>query len=344
MNIDDIVVGRKNDKTLEEIEEEYRQAELLEQEELKQPIEKKIKHDKWKVRKSAYTDILSSLKEITSRKDPKYLSYSEYFHTMLLDPHTPNMETVLDIISLLFANSDDAITILPNFCFLITEKLYTIQKLKTKAKNLLIQCIECCTDLKEVEANLKKLLDNKNSKNQIASIQIATIILRTFGSQKLDYRSLIPFMEKLADNTNPSVKNEVLDFYKELYKWIRDSVKGFVSKLKEVQRIDLEKAFEEISKNCPKVPIPEKTLKSDKEKLDKQGDKLGFNKVNNSEESNKIDMLKEEETNFNLVEGTDVFAKFTEDWTENILDKSRTWVEKRDILEEFIKVCYIINY
>jgi len=339
MNIDDIVVGRKNDKTLEEIEEEYRQAELLEQQELKQPIEYKINHEKWKVRKSAYTDILQILKELTSRTDQKFLNFKEYYHSMLADTHTPNLDVVLEIISVLFSNYDDAVSVLPNFCFLVADKLYTIQKLKLKAKELLLLCIECCNDLKETEVGLKKLLENKNTKNQIAAIQVCTFILRAFGAYKLDYRSLLPFMEKFADNSNPTVKNEVLDFYKELFKWIRNAIKPYISKLKDSQRIDLEKAFEEIAKNVPEIPNPEKLLKSDKEKKQLNGNKRA---TGSSQQEKIMDLAKEEEKSFAQFEGNDVLVKFNEEWTENILDKSRTWVEKRDLLEDFIKVTLLL--
>lgn len=41
------------------------------------------------------------------------------------------------------------------------------------------------------------------------------------------------------------MRNEALEFYKEVYKWIGDALKPFINKLKKAQVDELEKFFKE---------------------------------------------------------------------------------------------------
>lgn len=158
-----------------------------------------------------------------------------------------------------------------------------------------------------------------------------TYLISNFGSFKVDYRPLLSLVEKLTESSTPAIRNDALEVYKELYKWVREAIKPSLAKLKEVYQKDLEKAFDEIAKNMPKIPDPKKYLKNDKPKLGSgNGDPTDIKK--------KMDMLKQQEEDYNLAESIDVFSNFTEDWCEEILKKEKKWVEKKEMLEKFIKV------
>ncbi len=139
-------------------------------------------------------------------------------------------------------------------------------------------------------------------------------------------------VEKITESTSPSLRNDALEVYRELYRWVRDAIKPNLSKLKEAYQKDLEKSFDEISKNQPKIPQPKKYLKNDKPKI--------ISGVGEADLQNKIEMMKMQEENYNLAEAIEVFSQFTEDWCSEILKKEKKWVEKKEMLELFIKVDY----
>ena len=115
-----------------------------------------------------------------------------------------------------------------------------------------------------------------------------TYLISNFGSFKVDYRPLLSLVEKLTESSTPAIRNDALEVYKELYKWVREAIKPSLAKLKEVYQKDLEKAFDEIAKNMPKIPDPKKYLKNDKPKLGSgNGDPTDIKK--------KMDMLKQQE-------------------------------------------------
>ena len=58
-------------------------------------------------------------------------------------------------------------------------------------------------------------------------------------------------MEGFAASTVPATKNEVLNFYRECFRWLGDGplILNIVKNLKKVQQDDLEKDFKEIKEN-----------------------------------------------------------------------------------------------
>ena len=156
-----------------------------------------------------------------------------------------------------------------------------------------------------------------------------TFLINNFGSFKIEYRLLLPLVEKLTESTSPTLRNDALEVYKELYRWIREAIKPNISKLKEAYQKDLEKSFDDISKNQPKIPQPKKYLKNDKPKS---------NQGSGEDLQNKIELMKMQEENYNLAEAIEVFSHFSEDWCNEILKKEKKWIEKKEMLELFIKV------
>ncbi len=67
--------------------------------------------------------------------------------------------------------------------------------------------------------------NTKNPKVTIAAIQSITELMNSYGVKKFDYmKAFFTEMEKQAQSTNSSVRNECMLFYKEAMKWLSDSI------------------------------------------------------------------------------------------------------------------------
>lgn len=338
---DEVVVGGggPNVYDLQRIEEEMKRVQELEQEEENKPLEERIKSKNWKIRKNAYAEILKNLKSADSGKDPIFSQYSQFYSEILGDAHAGAQESAVEVVKQVLENFEDVEPLIPDLFKNLLEKCYTSSKavLKQKAKEVLVLSVEMSQDVTQITESIKSGLENKNQKIQQGSLTILTHLISLFGSFKIEYRNLITLVEKLADNPSPMVRADALDFYKELYKWIRQAIKPYVARLKDTHQKDLEKAFDDLNSKFPSLPNPSKFLKCDKEKMINQ-------QSNTDEVKSKMLLLQEEEKIFKSTEAVELFQdKFNENWAEDIMAKERKWIEKKEMLESFINVSNVLK-
>ena len=124
-----------------------------------------------------------------------------------------------------------------------------------------------------------------------------------------------PEVEKIAENSSVTLRNEAMNFYKEAYKWLGEKIRPFLNKLKKAQIDELDKIF----KDLPKTQMKPLLMLPDS---DDKGQKGGA-----------------EETEFDLYDisqPVDIFTKYNEAWTEKVLGQPK-WVDKKELLEEMAK-------
>lgn len=126
-------------------------------------------------------------------------------------------------------------------------------------------------------------------------------------------------MEKLSSSSNSLIRNLSLDFYKEAYKWLGESLLLFTNNLKKNIKQDLEKFIEEWPKSTIMTPL----ILIDNEEFDPNN-----NKQKQQNNNNENDM-------FDILEGVDIFNKFNDNWCEKVLNQAK-WNEKKELLDEFI--------
>jgi len=328
---DEIVVGGKsNGDFMSRMEEEYNKIKQMEMEEENKPLEERVKSKNWKTRKDAYVEILNQLKE-----EKCFQKFEKIYSQILEDTHPNAQETSLEIVKYLLENYENVSQLIPDLFKLTLEKCYTSTRsnLKQKAKEILVLSVEVSMESKSLSEIIKEGIEQKNVKFQQASINILTHLISLFGSFKIEYRAILSVIEKISDSlcSTPAIRTELIELYKELYKWIRDSLKNHITKFKENLQKDLEKAFEEIKANPKFVPPqPTKFLKSDKDKINSQMEK-------HDEIKSKMLIIQEEAKLFKNTEAVELFqGKYNQDWVEDILAKERKWIEKKEMLEKFI--------
>ena len=109
-------------------------------------------------------------------------------------------------------------------------------------------------------------------------------------------------MEKLSNSSTTSIKNEVLEFYKEAYKWMGEGMTIFLQKANKSIKAPFDKFIEDCPKENMKPLIEDSPVKGGaNQKLKKEKD---------------VDM-------YELLEGVDVFGKYNDGWCEKVLAQGR---------------------
>ena len=56
--------------------------------------------------------------------------------------------------------------------------------------------------------------------------------LSSYGVNKIKVKPFLPIMETLSGSSNPEVRKEAMNFYKECYKWLGKALDPLISSLK----------------------------------------------------------------------------------------------------------------
>ena len=56
-----------------------------------------------------------------------------------------------------------------------------------------------------------------------------------YGNKKIKLKSFLKIIENYASSPTPSLRSEAINFYKEVYKWLGESIKTLYGDLKKQQ-------------------------------------------------------------------------------------------------------------
>jgi hypothetical protein len=211
---------------------------------LKLPLEQKIINKNWKVRKSALEEISSKVNEVSSFDPELFNLLSE----ILKDQHQGNLEEAVNILNS-YLEKDIEVpkenqNELNKIIKLLIEKCFSSSKqaLKDKAKDMIISFVEYLINTDILVDNLITLMQSKNQKLSQGAVSISTILLSLFGSSVFNYKKLSSGMATLSEKCSPLIKQNIIEFYLELYKWIKKLLKPIIDqKLKGIIKTDIEK-------------------------------------------------------------------------------------------------------
>ena len=275
------------------------------------PLEKRLESRVWKTRATAYDELASSLRSDTSLLD----QYSSLLVKFLSDSHPCPQEKSLEIFKV-YLSLSPRVLIQNNELFvkLLIEKCVSSSKSsisKTSSSILLDYFAEHKDNFEGFIQGLVQSLNNKNVKVQAAAINMITSLMSTYGVKLIPFKPFLNLMEKLAGNSNASVRNEAINFYKETYRWARDLVLPSVAKLKKAQQDELQKAFEDLQE----APCPTRWLKCEE----------GQKRTVDTPKSRTVDV-------YDLADAKDIFTRFNEKWADSVLEMDK-WTEKKQALE-----------
>ena len=336
LKFDDAPVSGRGATFLEILEKQLaaeKQEQCQAETDLKLPLSEKITNKNWKVRKSALEEISSKVNDLSSF-DPELF---KILSKILTDSHQGNLEEAVNILNSYLEkklpvpreNQNELNTIIK----LLIEKCYSSSKqaLKDKAKDMIISFVEYLNNTDILIDNIINIMQSKNQKMSQGAVSISTILLSLFGSSAFNYKKLSSAMTSLSDKCSPLIKQNIIEFFIELYKWIKNLLKPLLEKkVKDIIKNDIQKGTDQINEQFGLAYIPEPTkFLGKKPKIYTGG--TGKNAV--VEDSSDIEMKDEAEI--------DIFTKkfgFDEKFVEKMLKPECKWKEKRDAFEQLAEL------
>ena len=276
------------------------------------PIEKRIESKIWKTRAKAYEELCAELIANTQM----FEVYSSSVVRFISDSHPGAQEKAMDVLqvylahksSILFPHSENLVKTLIEKCVASTKA-----STKASASTMMLDFFaEHKENFEGFIQGLLQALNNKNIKVQTAAIFTINSAMAAFGVRHIPFKPFLGAMEKFAGNSNPVVRGEALNFYKECYRWVRDLILPSVNKLKKPQQDELHKAFEEITES----PCPTRHLKHEESKERSEGEKP---------RNRPIDV-------YEMADARDIFTRFNDKWADSVLEMEK-WTEKKLALE-----------
>lgn len=277
------------------------------------PLESRVESKIWKTRAKAFEDLAHELKSNPCLFD----TFASSLTRFISDSHPGAQERALEVLqiyinsapNLILSHSENLVKALVEKCISSTKA-----SIKNMGSALILDFLaEHRENFDGFIEGLVQMLNNKNLKVQGSAISTVNALISSFGVKVLSYKPFLPHMEKLAGNSNPIVRGEAINFYKECYKWIRELILPSVGKLKKPQQDELQKAFEDIGEE---YPTPTRYLKHESAKIKQEIDRP---------KQKPIDI-------YDMADEKDIFAKYNDKWVDSVLEMDK-WTEKKAALE-----------
>ena len=234
-NFDDAPVSGRGASFLEILEKQLaaeKQEQCQAEADIKLPLSEKIINKNWKVRKSALEEISSKVNELSSFDSDLFKILSQ----ILTDSHQGNLEEAVNILNSYlekeFPVPKESQNELNIIIKLLIEKCYSSSKqaLKDKSKDMIISYVEYLSNTDILVDNLIEIMKSKNQKMSQGAVSISTILLSLFGSSVFNYKKLSFAMATLSDKCSPLIKQNIIEFFVELYKWVKKLLKPLYDK------------------------------------------------------------------------------------------------------------------
>ena len=317
-------------KQLAAEKQEENQAET----DLSLPLAQKITNKNWKVRKSALEEIASKVNNLNSF-DPEIF---KYLSQILADQHQGNLEEAVNILNSYLEkdfpvpkeNQNELNTIIK----LLIEKCYSSSKqaLKDKSKDMIISFVEYLNNTDTLVDNLKTIMKSKNQKMSQGGVSISTTLLSLFGSSAFNYKKLSSSMTSLSDKCSPLIKQNIVEFFVELYKWVKNEIKPLLEKkVKDIIKNDIDKGIEQINKDLGAAYFPQPT-----KYLGKKPNKAKVEQTNNAGIEENGDIIMDDITG-----EIDIFTKkfgFDDKFVERMLKPECKWKEKKQSFDRLTEL------
>ena len=331
-NFDDAPVSGGGASFLEILEKQLaaeKQEQCQAEADIKLPLSEKIINKNWKVRKSALEEISSKVNELSSFDPDLFKILSQ----ILNDSHQGNLEEAINILNSYleknFPVPKDSQNELNIIIKLLIEKCYSSSKqaLKDKSKDIIISYVEYLNNTDILVDNLITIMKSKNQKMSQGAVSMSTILLSLFGSSVFNYKKLSSAMTTLSDKCSPLIKQNIIEFFIELYKWIKKLLKPlYEKKVKDIIKNDIEKGINQIDEQLGLAYMPEAT-----KFLGKKPKIIASENI--VEDVGDIEMKDETEI--------DIFTKkfgFDEKFVEKMLKPECKWKEKKEAFDQLTEI------
>ncbi|KAK9387263.1 armadillo-type protein [Lipomyces mesembrius] len=295
------------------------------------PLHDRVTHKIWKVRLTAYEEMMKQFTTSASENDPcfrPFLNDPTIFKKIVTDSNVAAQEVgITSLVACLQYGGPNACQRLRGTVVTpLAEKGLVSMRAGTKQKTIdaLLYFIELDTPDPVVE-ELIPILSNKLPKLVTGTTVALREIVKSFGAKTVAPKGIVKALPKLFAHSDKNVRAEAANLTVELYKWMGDVLKmGLLSDLKPVQQKELEEAFESVKGSAPQQ---ERFLLSQQQTA-ARGNSLVGGAVD-QEEEDEIDPM-----DFN--EAVDIFGKIPGDFYERM--GSAKWKDRKEAMDDLFKV------
>eukprot|EP01080_Neovahlkampfia_damariscottae_P009465 gene9465-1671_t len=221
------------------------------------PINERLKHKSYDARKHGVEEIIKKFKEETEFTGGSFSQFEDFLPLLVADKNVLVAEKSLEAVKLWLENYSKYSITSKDIIPVLVEKSLGAPKTKKSAIELLLLFIEY--ELVDVVINeLVKGFEHKTPKIRQTSVEVIKEAVIAYGIPVVPVKNFIQPLMKLFDDKNAPVRKEVTNLTVELYKWIKDGIKPFISNLRPAQLKDLEKSFQGVDEQ----PTATRFLKS----------------------------------------------------------------------------------
>lgn len=319
-----------------QMEKEYEEKKKQEEREFNLPFNQKILSKNWKCRKSALDEISTKINSLESFD----IELFKLFPKIAQEQHQGNLEFGIDIIinfyNKKFPITNDNMHIINETVKSLIEKGFSSLKasIKEKSKEAIVKSVENLSSTDTLCENINHLVETKNQKLIQAAVNISTHLLSLFGTCSFNYKIVVPAFIKVIDTCSPVIRNDIINFLVELYKWIRGGIRQYIdNKIKDSTNNDLEKNFEAVSSKFKDGFVAQPTLTLNTNCCNfSSGQSLPKGKNEDKAKNNNQEMICSDAE-------IDVFNNkfgYGEKFVEEILKPEKKWKEKKEMFDEFV--------
>ena len=295
-------------------------------------LEDRLESRVWKTRAAAYAELV-----ITLKSDLSLLGqYFPLLTKFLSDSHPCPQEKSLEIFKV-YLSLKPRLLIQDNELFVkvLIEKGVSNSKSsisKTSSALLIDFFAEHKDNFEGFIQGLVQSLNNKNAKVQAAATNMITVLMNNFGIKLIPFKPFLSIIEKNASNSNASVRNEAINFYKETCRWAKDLVMPSIAKLKKAQQEELQKVISDFQETA----TPTRWLKCEAGKeraIESPGNRAEdvYNVPDVVNVPNGANMFEIDGIVY-VDDAKDIFVKFNEKWADSVLEMDN-WTDKKQALE-----------
>jgi len=218
-----------------------------------------------KERFNAISDIVKLFSNSESDSEI-FTEYYEHFPRYLADSHSGAQEKAIEAFLILLNKSLITVNSTLGCCIeSLIGKCITSGRTQIKAKAM--ECIMIIAELDAYELLQECLHNFLNTKTTpkvlVTTLQILTELLVNFGAKCFPVKDYAKTVAKLAGSTNSQVRTEALNYLKEGYKWDNASIVKNCAHLKQTQQEELKKEWNKSEEEDYLASVNEMTTKEE---------------------------------------------------------------------------------
>eukprot|EP00760_Papus_ankaliazontas_P028261 PhM_4_TR3604/c0_g1_i1/m.630/K16803/CKAP5, XMAP215; cytoskeleton-associated protein 5 len=295
------------------------------------PLLKLLADSQWKARKAGYERIKATLDDKPDADDaldacPELSEVMSSFPSMMKETLPAAFEPALDaVFSLLSVIPQGTTEVSDTVITAIVDRgLVGRPRAVQVSGQLLALLVELGNGVAVMEA-LMKGSGGKNPKLRVASVQTMVKVVNEFGLfPNIPLKPLIKGVCGMCNDTNSGVRREALALVKEVYRYLGDGIRGFLSDLRDVQQQELEKEFAAVDRTTVAATRFVRGAAPPKSAKGKSGDSEA---PAAAAPAPAVDLR-------DLHDATPVISKLPKNFYSVVLDKTLKWQERNNMVQE----------